>query len=65
MFPCQDTPSAKFTFDAEVTIDDPNLKAFVSGIYKGQVIRDGKTYFQFDQKVPISSYLFAIVCGNL
>uniref|UniRef100_A0A8C4WU63 Leukotriene A(4) hydrolase n=2 Tax=Eptatretus burgeri TaxID=7764 RepID=A0A8C4WU63_EPTBU len=67
MVPCQDTPSVKSTYDAQVSV--PNgMVALMSAI------RDGsdpdpddalRTVFKFKQPVLIPSYLLALVVGAL
>ncbi|CAK94779.1 unnamed protein product (macronuclear) [Paramecium tetraurelia] len=64
LYPCQDSPSIKSTFDIELTVPAP-LKAFGSGLLVQETSKDNKNIFQFKQPVAIPSYLFAICAGDL
>jgi len=66
MVPCQDAPAAKITYDAEITVSAP-LVALMSAKSLGKkVIGDGKLItYEFDQKVPVSTYLIALAVGEL
>ncbi|KAF4873434.1 Leucine aminopeptidase 2 [Colletotrichum siamense] len=68
MFPCQDTPSIKTTFDMTIR---SILPVVASGIPENDLIfppvqepLELKTY-KFKQEIPISNYLFAVASGNL
>ncbi|OLN87027.1 Leukotriene A-4 hydrolase-like protein 2, partial [Colletotrichum chlorophyti] len=68
MFPCQDTPSVKTTFDIIV---HSTLPVVASGIPEHDLIFPEveeplveRTY-KFNQTIPISNYLFAVASGNL
>jgi leukotriene-A4 hydrolase len=63
--PCQDTPSAKITYDA--TIRAPReLTALMSAIGTGKRDHNTSTIeFYFSQKVKIATYLIAIAVGNI
>ena len=67
LFPCQDTPDVKSTF--EFNIKSP-LPVIASGILEegsGKAVT-GQTnvkLWQFKQKVPIPSYLFALASGDI
>ncbi|CAH2042554.1 unnamed protein product, partial [Iphiclides podalirius] len=60
ILPCQDTPSVKFTYDAEVTA--PEQFVVLMSAVRGEN-RDKRTMFQ--QSVPIPSYLLAIAVAAL
>ncbi|KIW77532.1 leukotriene A-4 hydrolase/aminopeptidase [Fonsecaea pedrosoi CBS 271.37] len=67
IFPCQDTPDVKATFD--FLIKSP-LPVIASGIgAKDNPVspsRDGSSQlYKFHQKVPIPSYLFALASGDI
>nr|XP_036589876.1 peptidase family M20/M25/M40 [Colletotrichum truncatum]KAF6801881.1 peptidase family M20/M25/M40 [Colletotrichum truncatum] len=68
MFPCQDTPSIKTTFD--ITIHSI-LPVVASGIPEKELVFPPvqepleKTVYKFKQDIPISNYLFAVASGNL
>ena len=58
LYPCQDTPAAKLTYAAKVTVPAP-LRALMSAIPVGEGVPSGaagKTTFAFEQTVPISPY---------
>ncbi|KAL2824679.1 leukotriene A-4 hydrolase [Aspergillus cavernicola] len=66
IFPCQDTPDVKCTFDFNITSPLPVIAS-------GLPVRDApstpqpgvKSLYQFHQKVPIPSYLFALASGDI
>nr|Q0CFY9.2 RecName: Full=Leucine aminopeptidase 2; AltName: Full=Epoxide hydrolase; AltName: Full=Leukotriene A-4 hydrolase homolog; Short=LTA-4 hydrolase [Aspergillus terreus NIH2624] len=66
IFPCQDTPDVKSTIDFNITSPLPVIAS-------GLLVRDasgapqtgGKNLYQFHQKVPIPSYLFALASGDI
>ena len=71
LYPCQDTPAAKITYAAEVTVPAP-LTALMSAIPldDGKPAADGdggakRTTFAFKQEVPIPPYLLALAVGNV
>lgn len=64
MFPCQDTPSVKSTYSAEIKAP-ANLTVLMSALRDG-VEDDGDTRtHKFHQPIPIPSYLVAIAVGAL
>lgn len=58
--PCQDTPSVKFTYTAKLRYDK-NLVGLMSAIN----VKSSPGYSEFEQTVPIQSYLIAIAVGDL
>ncbi|XP_068145346.1 leukotriene A-4 hydrolase isoform X1 [Drosophila tropicalis] len=60
VLPCQDTPSVKFTYEAEVE-HPKELTALMSALIEKKT--EGKTNFK--QEVPIPAYLVAIAIGKL
>ncbi|XP_055337255.1 leukotriene A-4 hydrolase-like [Paramacrobiotus metropolitanus] len=65
IFPCQDTPSVKATYTAEVTVPE-GLTVLMSAVGGGKEPSvAGQTTYRFKQKVPIPSYLVAIAVGKL
>jgi aminopeptidase N len=64
IFPCQDTPSVRFTFSADVEV--PKALTAVLAAEQVGVRESGESrVFQFKMPQPIPSYLFAIGAGNL
>lgn len=60
-FPCQDSPGIRFTYSADVEVDD-NLKVVMSaGIQEST----GKGRFHFELNKPIPAYLIALAAGNI
>ncbi|KAJ4447961.1 hypothetical protein ANN_09971, partial [Periplaneta americana] len=66
MFPCQDTPSVKVTYTAEITAPG-DLTVLMSAQRVGEptVTSSGRKLHKFEQTVPIPVYLVAIVVGLL
>nr|CAD7433709.1 unnamed protein product [Timema monikensis] len=66
MVPCQDTPSVKVTYTAEITVPS-NLVALMSAIKAGEPtpIDRSRSIHKFEQKVPIPTYLIALAVGAL
>lgn len=66
--PCMDTPAVKQTYTAEVSVESP-LVALMSAVASADPVPDpadpNRRLFKFEQKVPIPSYLLAIVVGYL
>lgn len=64
IFPCQDTPSVRFTYSAEVEVPE-GLVAAMAAEQAGVQAGSGQTLFTFKMPQPIPSYLFALAIGNL
>jgi len=64
VFPCQDTPSVRFTFTAEVEVPG-SLTVVLAAEQVGSEERDANKVFRFKMPQPIPAYLFAIGAGNL
>ncbi len=64
IFPCQDTPSVRFTFSAEIEVPE-GLVAAMAAEQTGIRKESGRTFFTFNMPQPIPSYLFALGIGNL
>ncbi|KAI9743973.1 MAG: hypothetical protein M1818_002707 [Claussenomyces sp. TS43310] len=69
IFPCQDTPDVKSTY--EFVISSP-LPVFASGLPVERTITDNITslvssdkVYHFEQKIPMTSYLFALASGDI
>uniref|UniRef100_A0A8C2WS03 Leukotriene A-4 hydrolase n=1 Tax=Cyclopterus lumpus TaxID=8103 RepID=A0A8C2WS03_CYCLU len=67
MVPCQDTPSVKHTYYAQVSVAK-DLVAVMSAVRDGQEVDpqdNNRIIYRFRQPVPMPSYLIAIVVGAL
>jgi leukotriene-A4 hydrolase len=62
VFPCQDTPSVRFTFSAEVNVPKGLTAVMAAEQVESQ---KGSGHFVFRMPQPIPSYLFALAAGNL
>ncbi|AEO63452.1 uncharacterized protein THITE_2108732 [Thermothielavioides terrestris NRRL 8126] len=64
IFPCQDTPDVKSTYD--FIIRSPHV-VVASGVPVPDATEDvdGDKVYKFQQKVPIPSYLFALASGDI
>jgi leukotriene-A4 hydrolase len=62
VFPCQDTPSVRFTFTAEVEVPPGMTAVMAAEQLKSQ---EGSGHFVFRMPQPIPSYLFALGVGHL
>ncbi|KAJ4165787.1 hypothetical protein LMH87_007403 [Akanthomyces muscarius] len=64
IFPCQDTPDVKSTFDFRLTSALPTV---ASGVKVGdhEPTPGVEKVYAFEQKVPIPSYLFAVASGDI
>jgi aminopeptidase N len=64
VFPCQDTPTVRFTYSAEVEVPKP-LTAVMAAEQVGIKEENENRLFSYKMPQPIPSYLFAIGIGNL
>eukprot|EP01064_Diplonema_japonicum_P015284 TRINITY_DN2300_c0_g1_i1.p1 TRINITY_DN2300_c0_g1~~TRINITY_DN2300_c0_g1_i1.p1 ORF type:complete len:610 (+),score=137.38 TRINITY_DN2300_c0_g1_i1:67-1896(+) len=64
LFPCQDTPGVRATYDAKVTVPK-ELRALMSALLDTTEVVGDSCVTTFKQPVAISSYLVALVVGNL
>jgi aminopeptidase N len=63
IFPCQDSPSVRFTYSAAVEVPEELVAVMAAEQIE---VQEGKhTTFVFKMPQPIPSYLFAIGVGNL
>src|SRR5215212_1798604 len=62
IFPCQDTPSVRFTYSAEVEVPEELTAVMAAEQAEGL---GGSGLFQFNMPQPIPSYLFAIAAAHL
>ncbi|HYG00847.1 MAG TPA: M1 family metallopeptidase [Chryseosolibacter sp.] len=60
--PCQDSPSIRFTYDADVTVPK-DLLALMSASNPKEKNVTGE--YHFDMKQPIASYLLALAVGDV
>ena len=67
IFPCQDTPDVKSTFDFSITSPLPVIASGLPNKSNPKhTTSDRKTQlYQFHQPVPIPSYLFALASGDM
>lgn len=64
LLPCQDTPSVKITYSAELTVPVA-FQAVMSAIRTNESISAGSKICSFRQATAIPSYLIAFAVGNL
>ncbi len=64
IFPCQDTPAVRFTFDARMRVAAP-LVGLMAAASTGVEKQDGIHICSFKMEQPIPSYLFALAAGNI
>jgi len=66
MLPCQDTPSVKAPYTAEITAP-PGITVLMSAVPNGgpKEAENDKKKFSFSQKIPVQSYLIAIAAGAI
>jgi leukotriene A-4 hydrolase/aminopeptidase len=64
LVPLQDTPRARLTYDAEVTVPEP-LTAVMSAAPCGQRLEASGRTFAFTMPQPIPPYLLALAVGHL
>lgn len=64
IFPCQDSPSVRFTYDATINVNHP-LMVVMGAERIGQKLDGESTVYSFQMQQPIPSYLFAIAIGDL
>ncbi|CAG7938184.1 unnamed protein product [Penicillium salamii] len=62
IFPCQDTPDVKATYDFNITSP---LPVMTSGLPIRESAEEKTQLYRFHQSVPIPSYLFAIASGDV
>ncbi|KAL8906049.1 MAG: hypothetical protein Q9207_002279 [Kuettlingeria erythrocarpa] len=69
LFPCQDTPDVKSTFDFNIRSPLPVIASGLStGLSDGHASSDGApgtSLYTFTQSIPIPSYLFALASGDI
>jgi leukotriene-A4 hydrolase len=69
VFPCQDTPDVKSTYDFQIRSPLPvvasGLPRGASSFIHGENGETGTLLYSFYQEVPIPSYLFALASGDI
>ena len=64
IFPCQDSPCVRITFDAQVEVAKP-LVATLAAAHTGTEDLGETRLYSFTMEQPTPAYLFAIAAGNL
>ncbi|MBM3122604.1 MAG: M1 family metallopeptidase [Chloroflexi bacterium] len=64
LFPCQDTPSVRFTYAARLTVPK-GLTAAMAAACTGREAHRDLEVFRFEMPQAIPSYLFALAVGDL
>ena len=64
LFPCQDTPQVRFTYEADILAPLP-LTAVMAAEASGEKEEGARRRFSFHMRQPIPSYLFAFAVGRL
>jgi len=64
VFPCQDTPSVRFTYQATLRVPK-GLVAVMAARQEGRTDDGAHTICTFHMRHPIPSYLFALAAGNI
>jgi leukotriene A-4 hydrolase/aminopeptidase len=65
MVPCQDTPVARVSYQAEVTVPEGLTAVMSAGPDGDEATGDGRHVFRFTMPQPIPSYLLALAVGRL
>ncbi|KAJ5791376.1 uncharacterized protein N7518_008387 [Penicillium psychrosexuale] len=65
IFPCQDTPDVKATFDFNITSPLPVITSGLPIRKESMESKADRQLYRFHQSVPIPSYLFAIASGDV
>lgn len=69
IFPCQDTPDVKSTYDFKIRSPHPvvasGLPTGASNFVHGENGKAGTLSYSFHQEIPMPSYLFAIASGDI
>ncbi len=65
MVPCQDTPIARVSYQAEVTVPEGLTAVMSAGPDGDEATLDGRHVFRFTMPQPIPSYLLALAVGRL
>lgn len=68
LLPCQDSPGVKSPYTAKLAVPDGLvglMSALCTSFPEASAAVDGVRTFEFEQPVPMSTYLIAIAAGNL
>lgn len=69
IFPCQDTPDVKSTYDFRIRSPLPviasGLPAGATAFQHGENGESGTLLYSFRQEIPMASYLFALASGDI
>ncbi|KAG5324424.1 LKHA4 hydrolase, partial [Acromyrmex heyeri] len=66
IFPCQDSPSIRFTFAGEISVPNNLSSVIICGRTHKRLIKDGSRYkFAFYETFPMPAYAMIIVVGSL
>jgi len=69
IFPCQDTPDVKSTYDFKIRSPLPvvasGLPTGASNFVHGENGESGTLLYSFHQEIPMPSYLFALASGDI
>ncbi|KAK2762761.1 hypothetical protein FQN54_000935 [Arachnomyces sp. PD_36] len=65
IFPCQDTPDVKSTYDFNLRSPLPVVASGLPTREKQPADESGHQLYQFQQKLPMPSYLFAVASGDI
>ena len=65
LFPCQDTPDVKGTYDLFITSPHVTVASGVPVPEGGAEVGPAGQTYRFSQKVPMPTYLFAIASGDI
>jgi leukotriene-A4 hydrolase len=65
LFPCQDTPDVKSTYDFFIRSPLPVVASGVASASSPKDAEDGTKLYEFHQKIPIPAYLFALASGDI
>jgi aminopeptidase N len=64
IFPCQDSPSVRFTYEATVEVQRPLVAVMAAEHIETEHLEETRQY-RYRMPQPIPSYLFGIAVGNL
>lgn len=65
LFPCQDTPDVKSTYEFKIKSPLPVIASGIPAEIETRDLGDGTKIYVYKQDVPIPSYLFALASGDI